>query len=146
MATKHTVVAGTVVALATSGLVATASAATAQHQKIATVQISLGRVLSNPAGRVIYLFEKDTTNKSNCNATCRIYWPPVMSTGAPVAGAHVAQSHLGRTAAGQVTYYGHPLYYYLGDKKPRQARGEGSTESGAKWYVIGTNGRAIDND
>ncbi|HVY09726.1 MAG TPA: hypothetical protein VHB18_06255 [Mycobacteriales bacterium] len=143
---------GTGIAAASLGLAATASAvpSKAAHQKISTVKISLGRVLSNPSGRVMYLFEIDGKNVSHCNATCRLYWPPVMSKGKPVAGPHVRAKHLGRTAAGQVTYYGHPLYYYSGDTKPRQHRGEELDLSGGEWYVVATNGHKIekgdDND
>jgi predicted lipoprotein with Yx(FWY)xxD motif len=131
--------------LAAAGASASAAPqAAAAHQKISTVQTSLGRVLSSPAGRVIYLFEKDAKNVSHCNTTCQAYWPPVMSSGAPSAAGGVSASHLARTSAGQVTYFGHPLYYFVGDTKLKQTRGEGSTESGAKWYVIATNGKAIE--
>jgi predicted lipoprotein with Yx(FWY)xxD motif len=137
---------GVVAASLSLGVAASAAPATAAHQKVSTVKISLGRVLSNPSGRVLYLFEKDTKNVSHCGKVCSEYWPKLMSTGAPMAGAHVSASHLGRTKSGQVTYYGHPLYYYVGDPKPKQHTGQGSDESGARWYVVGTNGHAIDDD
>ena len=50
------------------------------------MQTSYGRVLSSQAGNVMYLFEKDASNVSNCNKLCQFYWPPVMSKGPPVAG------------------------------------------------------------
>lgn len=136
------------VALAASiGLAAgTAVAAAPAHREIKTVKISLGRVLAASNNHVLYLFERDTKNKSNCDATCRQYWPPVRSKGAATAGAHVAASHLGMTGKGQVTYFGHPLYFYSGDSGPRQANGQGSVASGGKWYVVGSTGKAIDSD
>lgn len=137
-----------VAATAALGLFAAAApgsaAAVAAHQKVATVQTPYGRVLSNPAGKVLYLFEVDSRNMSGCSQLCQAYWPPVMSSGAPVAGVHVSAAHLGRTATGQVTYYGHPLYTYVADTKPKQTKGEGSGAWGGKWYVVGTNGKAIE--
>jgi predicted lipoprotein with Yx(FWY)xxD motif len=141
MGTKPIAVAVAGICLVAAG-VATASAAAAR-QEVSTVHTSLGRVLSNPSGRVFYLFEKDAKNVSHCNMTCQVYWPPVTSAGAPTAGSGVSASHLGRTKSGQVTYYGHPLYYFVGDTKAKQTNGEGSNESGAKWYVVSTKGKAI---
>jgi hypothetical protein len=45
-----------------------------------------------------------------------------------------------------VTYFGHPLYYYAGDPKPKQHSGEGLKQFGAEWYAINTKGHAVDND
>jgi predicted lipoprotein with Yx(FWY)xxD motif len=131
-------------ALAAAGATASAAPqAAAAHQKVATEQTSLGRVLAGSDGKVMYLFELDKTNKSGCNPLCQSFWPPIMSSGAPLAGAHVSAAHLGRTKTGQVTYYGHPLYGYVMDTKPKQTSGEGSGAWGGKWYVVGTNGKAI---
>ena len=137
LATGSFVVASSVGLIASAG---TASAVTA-HQKISTVKTSYGRVLSSPAGRVMYLYTEDTKNVSNCSGGCQFAWPPVKSSGAPVAGPHVSAKHLGLTKSGQVTYYGHPLYYYVRDRKPKQVTGQG-TERGT-WWVVGTNGKAI---
>jgi predicted lipoprotein with Yx(FWY)xxD motif len=134
---------GVVAASLSLGVAASAAPATAAHQKVSTVKISLGRVLSNPSGRVLYLFEKDTHNKSNCGKPCRAYWPLVKSTGNPTAGADVSASHLGRLATGQVTYYGHPLYYFVGDTKAKQDRGEGLPQFGAEWYAVSPSGKAV---
>jgi predicted lipoprotein with Yx(FWY)xxD motif len=145
LAARHKVAAASFAVIAASGAAAAsaAPAATAQHQKISSVKISIGRVVSSPSGMVMYLFEKDTKNVSHCSGVCQTFWPPVMSSGAPVAGAHISSAHLGRTSAGQVTYYGHPLYYYVGDSQPKQDRGQGSNGSGGKWYVVSTGGKAI---
>ena len=43
----------------------------------------------------------------------------------------------------QVTYQGHPLYYYVGDSNPGSTRGQGLNEFGALWYVLGPSGNAI---
>ena len=46
----------------------------------------------------------------------------------------------------QATYRGHPLYLYVGDSAAGQTNGEGSKQFGAEWYVVGTNGKKIEND
>jgi predicted lipoprotein with Yx(FWY)xxD motif len=117
-----------------------ATAATPKHREIKTVKISLGRVLAASNNHVLYLFTVDAKNKSHCDSTCRMTWMPVKSKASPVAGAYVRGSHLGLTAKNQVTYYGHPLYFYAGDSAPKQASGQGV---GGSWYVVGTNGKAI---
>jgi predicted lipoprotein with Yx(FWY)xxD motif len=54
-----------------------------------------------------------------CQALCRQYWPPVLTSGRPQAGAGVDQHALG-TKMGpdgtqQVTYMGRPLYQFADD-------------------------------
>lgn len=121
-----------------------AAARTAEHQLVTTVRVAgLGRVLATSDDRVLYLFERDGRNQSHCNRTCRNIWPPLISKGRPRAGRDVAAAHLGRTSRDQVTYHGHPLYIYAGDDGPRQHRGEGLFEFGAKWYVVNAHGRAV---
>ncbi|HVT64741.1 MAG TPA: hypothetical protein VHD81_06285 [Mycobacteriales bacterium] len=144
---RRRIVVGGIAAAATVALVAgPVTAATPKHSKIKTVSISLGRVLAGSNDHVVYLFERDTKNHSNCDATCRMYWPPVKSKRAAIAGAHVRGAHLGLTSKGQVTYYGHPLYFYAQDTAPKQANGEGQNLSGGEWYVVGTNGKAIEDE
>jgi predicted lipoprotein with Yx(FWY)xxD motif len=144
-------IAGSVAVAAATGVIAggTAFAApsTAAHQEISTVKVhELGKVLANQSGRVIYLFKKDTKNNSNCGKPCRAVWPLVKSMGAAKAAGGVSASHLGRLASGEVTYYGHPLYYYVADTKAKQDTGEGLDQFGAEWYAINTKGHAVDND
>jgi predicted lipoprotein with Yx(FWY)xxD motif len=142
---RHRLVAGGIAAAAAVALAAAPASAAPKHREIKTVSISLGRVLAASNNHVLYLFELDTKNKSHCDASCRMYWPPVKSKRAATAGAHVREAHLGLTSKGQVTYYGHPLYFYSGDTAPKQALGQGSTASGGEWYVVGTNGKAIED-
>jgi predicted lipoprotein with Yx(FWY)xxD motif len=44
----------------------------------------------------------------------------------------------------QVTYNGHPLYYFVGDRKSGDTRGEGLTAFGAGWYVLSPAGNKIE--
>jgi predicted lipoprotein with Yx(FWY)xxD motif len=102
------------------------------------VSSSLGRALSNSKGRVMYLFSKDTHNKSHCHGACAQAWPRVTSSVKPRAGSKLHASHLARTSTHQVTYYGHPLYYFVGDP------GKGHTGEGAEgFYLVSISGKAI---
>jgi predicted lipoprotein with Yx(FWY)xxD motif len=108
---------------------------------------SLGSVLVDARGRTLYVFEKDRSGKSECNTACASYWPPLISGGKPRAGTGVHKSMLGVTrrqdGRRQVTYAGHPLYTFVGDKTAGQTRGEGLTNFGAGWYVLAATGRTI---
>lgn len=102
---------------------------------------SLGMILTDGKGRSVYLFEKDTNGKPTCADACLKEWPPFLTEGKPVAGSGVKSSWLstvtwpdGKT---QVTYNGHPLYYYAGDKAAGDMKGQGVSSFGGKWYVVG---------
>ena len=98
-----------------------------------------GRVVANTKGRVMYRFLGDKTSVSHCNGACASIWPHVTSKGKPVAGTGISAKHLRRNAKGQVTYYGHPLYYFADGKSPGNTSGEGLNT----FYVVGVHGAAI---
>lgn len=145
-----------IAALAAAALVAaivgdTSSAASQKAPNRTLVSIrktALGKVLVDARGHTLYLFEKDKNGMSSCNGACLVYWPAVRTTAKPRAGAGVRASLLGRTKRSdgrrQVTYAGHPLYTFIGDKKAGQTTGEGLTDFGAAWDAIAPNGRAIE--
>ncbi|MEU6237473.1 hypothetical protein [Kitasatospora sp. NPDC047058] len=111
---------------------------------------NLGRILTDSQGRTLYLFEKDSPAMSACDGACASAWPPLATTGTPQAGAGVSAADLGTITRAdhsmEVTYHGHPLYYFAGDHKPGDTNGEGSTAFGAGWYVLNPSGNKIDND
>ena len=111
---------------------------------------SLGPILVDAQGRTLYLFEADKNGKSACSGPCATAWPPLLSNGAPQAAMGASATLIGTTARGdggsQVTYADHPLYYFVGDKAPGDVTGEGINQFGAKWYVVGKDGKKIDND
>jgi len=102
---------------------------------------SLGSILVDAKGMTLYLYTKDTPNTSNCYSTCATYWPPLLTTGTPVAGTGVNASMLGTTArtdgTTQVTYNGWPLYYYASDKAAGDTTGENVQNV---WFVITPDG------
>src|SRR6267142_2473577 len=82
----------------------------------------LGQILVDDKGMTLYLFVADTGTSSTCYSQCATFWPPLLTTGAPQAGAGADESMLGTTTRTdgkvEVTYAGHPLYYFLSDKAP----------------------------
>ena len=96
------------------------------------------------------LLEKDKGRRSSCSGQCAKFWPPLLTSGKPTAGAGAKASLLGTTRRSngtmQVTYAGHPLYRFTQDKKSGQTRGEGLNFFGASWYVLSPSGKKIDKD
>jgi predicted lipoprotein with Yx(FWY)xxD motif len=103
--------------------------------------------LTGASGRALYLWTPDTKTKSMCSGACATAWPPLTVKGAPTAGTGVTAGDLGTITRSdgtkQVTYAGHPLYYFAGDKAAGQINGEGSTAFGAPWYVVSPAGSQI---
>lgn len=104
----------------------------------------LGSFLVDDKGMALYLFTKDTPNTSVCYDKCAVAWPPLLTNGAPVAGAGVDESKFGTTTRKdgsiQVTYNGWPLYYYEKDKAPGDVTGQ---DVGGVWYVVSAAGDKV---
>jgi predicted lipoprotein with Yx(FWY)xxD motif len=102
-----------------------------------------GPVLFDRTGQAIYLFEAEKTSKPNCYGDCARVWPPVLTTGKPVAGAAVRQRQLGMTTRSdgsqQVTYSGRPLYFYAREGK-HQVLCNNVSEFGGRWLAITATG------
>jgi predicted lipoprotein with Yx(FWY)xxD motif len=109
-----------------------------------------GKVLVGSNGRTLYLFEADKNGKSTCSGACAAGWPPDTVTGTPQAGSGATQSLLSTSkrpdGTKQVTYHGHPLYYFAGDTSAGDANGQGSKAFGADWYVVNASGGKVDTD
>jgi predicted lipoprotein with Yx(FWY)xxD motif len=110
----------------------------------------LGPAITTSSGHTLYLFRGDHGATSACYGACATFWPPLLTTGKPVASGKVKSALLGTTKRKdgklQVTYKGHPLYTFLLDKRAGQTAGEGSKEFGASWYAIAPSGATIDRD
>jgi predicted lipoprotein with Yx(FWY)xxD motif len=128
-----------VVAVANTGGQPAAAAGAAVTLK--TAEIGGVTVLTNADGLTLYWFAPDTPATSRCTGSCAAYWPPV--AGSPIAGPGVT-GRLGtikRPGGGlQVTYDGHPLYTYIGDSGPGQARGNNLNLNGGLWYEVRVSG------
>jgi predicted lipoprotein with Yx(FWY)xxD motif len=128
---------------------APSASAAATPTTIATANNSkLGQqILVDAKGITLYLFVADTGTTSTCYQACAQLWPPVLTSGAPVAGSGAQSSLLGTTTRTdgkvEVTYAGHPLYYYLVDKQAGDTTGQAVNSFGALWWVVSPSGAAI---
>jgi predicted lipoprotein with Yx(FWY)xxD motif len=111
---------------------------------------SLGKILVDGSGQTLYLWEADKGSKSMCDGGCAAAWPPLTTSGKPVAGAGITSGKLGTTkrtdGTTEVTYNGHPLYLYAGDTAPGQVNGQASDQFGAEWYVMSSAGNKVEGD
>jgi predicted lipoprotein with Yx(FWY)xxD motif len=158
MTRKHLLAITAVVAVVAVPAVAVAASHSSSHShsrsSAATVSVrktKLGRVLVNSRGVTLYLFEKDKKGKSACSGACAANWPPLLTKGTPKGSGGVKSSLLGTTKRSdgttQVTYNKHPLYRFKGDaNKVGATKGEGLDAFGAEWYVVGTNGKKIEEE
>ncbi len=110
-------------------------------------QTPLGSTLTDNQGRTLYLFAGDKPNVSTLSAAGRAVWPLFTSSTTPRAIGGAQASKVGTIAGAngvpQVSYNGHPLYYFIGDKSPGQTTGQNLNEFGARWYVLSGSGAAI---
>jgi predicted lipoprotein with Yx(FWY)xxD motif len=143
----------TLLAAACGGTTSTATAspspspaATGTTIAVAT-NAKLGQILVDGKGMTVYLFVADTGTASTCYTSCAQVWPPVLTTGAPQAGTGAQASLLGTTTRTdgtvEVTYAGHPLYYFLKDKVAGDTTGQGVNGFGALWWVLSPSGAAM---
>jgi predicted lipoprotein with Yx(FWY)xxD motif len=108
---------------------------------------NLGRVLVDAHGKTLYLWAHDKGSRSTCNGDCAEYWPPLITHGKPLARAGAQARLLGmsrrRDGRLQVTYAGHPLYYFVQDTKAGQTNGEGLTGFGGRWDPVSAAGKPV---
>ena len=108
------------------------------------------KFLADGHGRALYLFEADKGSTSTCTGACAAAWPPVTASAMPMAGGGVSQSMFGTTKRAdgteQLTYNGHPLYYFSADTGSGTAKGQGVKAFGSDWYVVNAKGSKIDDD
>ena len=126
---------------------APSSAASGSAMVIKTSSSSGNTFLTDSSGRAVYLWAKDTGDASTCSGACAGAWPAVTTTGAPTASGSAKASDLGTITrpdgTKQVTYDGHPLYYFAGDSGPGMASGQGSDNFGAKWWLVAPSGSDV---
>jgi predicted lipoprotein with Yx(FWY)xxD motif len=107
----------------------------------------LGNILVDSQGRTLYLFSRDSGTKSQCSGACAVNWPPLQASGKPTVGNGATASMISTTTRSdgtkQVTYNGHPLYRFAGDKQAGDTNGEGVNAFGGNWYAISPAGDQI---
>ena len=129
------------------------SALAANHSVAASAKVGaagsgLGRVLVDGRGRTLYLFARDKHGKSACSGKCAGFWPPLITSGKPLATAGAKTSLLGTTKRAdgrlQVTYNHHPLYTFVNDTRKGQTNGEEVDAFGAEWYAVSAAGLKVE--
>jgi predicted lipoprotein with Yx(FWY)xxD motif len=125
-----------------SGGSSTSSPAAASVGSLKTAKIGSATVLTNAKGFTLYSFAPDTSTKSNCNRACAKFWPPVKGA-VSASGVKGTFGTIKRSDGSvQATFDGHPLYTYVGDTAPGQAKGNGLNLSGGLWHEVTTSGSA----
>ena len=116
---------------------------------VAVRSTGLGSILTDAQGRTVYLFARDSGARSSCDTSCAAVWPPLTTAGAALAGNGASAGLVATTTRNggskQVTYNGHPLYYYVGDRNPGDTTGQNLDQFGGGWYVVSPAGAQIGN-
>jgi predicted lipoprotein with Yx(FWY)xxD motif len=131
-----------------------ASASAKKRTRIKLIDTRFGRILADREGYALYLFTRDQEKapaggkeKSRCYGACAKAWPVLEKRGKLRSGAGLDDELLGtvkrRNGDRQVTYNGHPLYYYVGDRKPEQVLCQDVQEFGGRWYVVTADGEPV---
>ncbi|HEY7831187.1 MAG TPA: hypothetical protein VIC06_11545 [Solirubrobacteraceae bacterium] len=135
--------ASTSAAPATSGAAGTAVVVSTKQGKLGTILAAGGKHLT------IYMFEGDKGGNSTCTGACAHVWPPVTTTAAVSTGGAAVAGDLGTITrpdgTKQVTYKGHPLYFFAHDGDSGDAYGQGVVGFGSSWYVLKPSGSKVDN-
>lgn len=119
------------------------TAAGSSGTALKTAKIGGVTVLTNAKGFTLYWFAPDTAARSNCNGSCATYWPPVKGPATAGPGVTGTLGTITRSdGSAQATYNGHPLYTYLSDSAPGQAKGNGLNLSGGVWHEVTVSGAA----
>lgn len=105
-----------------------------------------GEILVNGRGKALYLFTKEKGPRADCYGECAEAWPPYLTGGKPLAGRGLSQKRIGTTLRSdgtrQVTYRGHPLYFYVHDT-PSLILCQNVFEFGGLWLLVDERGAAV---
>ena len=111
--------------------------------RVKVVSSDYGRIVADGRGQAVYFFERERGSTPRCYGACATAWPPVLAKGRPRGGAGADPQLVGvtrrRDGRRQVTYAGHPVYYYVGDS-PGRVLCHDVTEFGGRWVVIRPDG------
>ena len=149
-ATALVVVAFSTVGCGSGGSNASSQAPKTASGKSATVGVAnedVGKVLVDSRARTLYLFERDSGSKSACTGACSVQWPPLLASAKPTVGSGAKPSLVAITVRldgqTQVTYNGHPVYLFSGDRKPGDTNGQAVNAFGGLWYALSSSGDPV---
>lgn len=126
-------------------------AATVKPARLAPIAVGVhsasgyGQLLVDRKGRTLYLFTADRAGRSACYGACAVAWPPLIVRSLPRGASGIRSDRLSviqRTGGAlQLAYYGHPLYYYVGDRQPGQINCQDAEEYGGHWWLVKPTGQ-----
>ena len=93
----------------------------------------VGSVIVDAQGRTLYRFTAEAQGVPVCTGACVGTWLPAVVAAASGLPEHVATVMRPDDGRLQLTYDGHPLYRYAGDRSKADANGEGV---GGQWFVV----------
>ena len=135
--------------MVTAAAAAVTASAAPGGAKVGLRRTADGMILVNSSGFTLYAFTRDAKNVDNCmkDAQCIKFWPPLTTTGKPVAGPGTKARLLGtipyRGARRQVTYAGHPLYTFADDSSPGSTEYVNVSASGGRWPAMDAAGHEV---
>ena len=111
---------------------------------ISTAGSQFGTILYADAGQAIYIFDAERDVRPQCYGDCADAWPPVLTKGTPQRARAVRKDLLGTTrrrdGALQVTYAGHPLYFYANEGR-YEVLCHNVDEFGGTWLAVKPSGQ-----
>jgi len=129
------------------GAATAAATAPVAGPAVATRSGPAGDYLTDSSGRTLYLFAADTGSASTCTGACAQEWPPYTADRKPAVAGAATADRVGTSArpggTRQVTYAGHPLYYFAGDTSAGLTGGQGLNDFGARWSMVHPDGSAV---
>jgi Kef-type K+ transport system membrane component KefB/predicted lipoprotein with Yx(FWY)xxD motif len=124
--------------------------ASASKGRVTTLKLGqtrFGRILVDGRGRTLYLFTREASKRSRCYGACARAWPPFYAGSRTLARSGLDRRLLGTTrrrgGRRQVTYRGHPLYFYVGETRAGQVLCQDVFEFGGRWLIVNRSGSAI---
>jgi predicted lipoprotein with Yx(FWY)xxD motif len=122
-----------------TGTTSSSSPPAAPGTTVTTADSEFGVMLFDDRNQAIYLFDAEVDDTPACYDECAADWPPVLTDGDPQAAGAVQGNLLGTTQRSdgtiQVTYGGHPLYFYA-HEGPGQVLCHDVDEYGGTWLVV----------
>jgi predicted lipoprotein with Yx(FWY)xxD motif len=97
----------------------------------------VGSVIVDAQGRTLYRFTAEAQGLPVCTGACVGTWRPALASSASGLPEHVATVRRPDGGKLQLTYDGHPLYRYAGDRSKADAKGEGVA---GQWYAVKAGG------
>ena len=135
------------VLLVAAALAVVPTAAMAASPSVEVHHSRYGPILTDGGGRTLYLFTRERTARSRCYGACAAAWPPLIAHGPLAAGRGARRGLLSTTrrrgGARQVTYRGHPLYHYVGERRAGEILCQDVIEFGGTWLIVSPAGTAI---